>query len=597
MEKYKNFGTALFFTAQCIENIPSVEELDRQFTFFDRYMPVSKVYLETHRDKIDMPREKLTAFRDYFENRGIKASGAITTTLMKKVKARHFFDETGGFASDAWTTDKDGIDENGFAMTWSTICYTDPENRKKLKAVSEFTASIFDEFILDDFFFTGCTCNKCIAAKGNMSWEDYRLKLMTEISEDVIVRPAKAVNPDVNVIIKYPNWYEAYQQTGYNPQTQPSIFGSIYTGVETRDPAHSKQHLPKYESYYIQRYLENIAPGHNLGAWMDWLDCIQNLDLYIEQAHLSLFAGAKELMLFCYSGVRDTVFVPPLGFELEKLDALIANAGRPVGIPVYEPHHGHGEDHLTDYLGMCGLPLEPTASFPETDSLILITENAAQDPDIIQKIKKHLMSGGDVCLTSGFIRIMRGRGAEELTSAEYTSAKATSDVYTVWEKACAFDGAFIHGEEVSVPFVNFMNNASDCVISLCKDDFNFPLLLKNGYGEGLVYTLTVPDSFADLYKYPPEVMSAIRRSLSGDIGVYIEGKPKVCIFAYDNDVFIIDSFLDFMCTVRVHVKGIGLKLSDMRTGEVIDPVITAGGESIFEIQTQTMLYRMFRIIR
>jgi len=31
---------------------------------------------------------------------------------------------------------------------------------------------------------------------------------------------AKSVNPNVNFIIKYPNWYESYQETGYNPGKQ-----------------------------------------------------------------------------------------------------------------------------------------------------------------------------------------------------------------------------------------------------------------------------------------------------------------------------------------------------------------------------------------
>jgi hypothetical protein len=53
---------------------------------------------------------------------------------------------------------------------FETYCYTNPEHRKKLKEVVEYTARLFDEIILDDFFFTNCKCESCIQAKGEKSW-------------------------------------------------------------------------------------------------------------------------------------------------------------------------------------------------------------------------------------------------------------------------------------------------------------------------------------------------------------------------------------------------------------------------------------------
>ena len=102
-----------------------------------------------------------------------------------------------------------------------------------------------------------------------MSWTDYRLKLMTDAARDLIINPAKAVNPKVKVIIKYPNWYEHFQGLGFNLETEPNMFDGIYTGTETRDPVYSDQHLQQYESYLIIRYFNNIAPGRNGGGWVD----------------------------------------------------------------------------------------------------------------------------------------------------------------------------------------------------------------------------------------------------------------------------------------------------------------------------------------
>lgn len=122
------------------------------------------------------------------------------------------------------------------------------------------------------FFFTNCRCKACIEAKCGLSWAEYRTELMKEVSIDYVIRPAKEVNPNVNLIIKYPNWYEHYQETGYNLKDEPSLFDMIYTGTETRDSMYTQQHLPRYLSYFIMRYMENVKPGKNGGGWFDHIN-------------------------------------------------------------------------------------------------------------------------------------------------------------------------------------------------------------------------------------------------------------------------------------------------------------------------------------
>jgi len=71
---------------------------------------------------------------------------------------------------------------------------------------------------------------------------------MDEVSRELILKPAMAVNPKVRVVIKYPNWYEHFQGLGYDLDQQPRLFDGIYTGTETRDPVVTDQHLQQYES-------------------------------------------------------------------------------------------------------------------------------------------------------------------------------------------------------------------------------------------------------------------------------------------------------------------------------------------------------------
>lgn len=600
MAGYENFGLAVYFTTRCLASITTIEEFEKEFSFLDKHLKISKVYLETHRDDMDTSAELLKAVKQFFENRGIKVSGGITTTLFKNIKNKPLIDETGIFGCGGSVIGKNAeslpAPEKGTKTTWSTMCFTNESVRQKMKEISEFTASIFDEFILDDFYFTNCTCESCINAKGDKSWEQFRLELMAEVSKNLVVDPAKKMNPNCNVIIKFPNWYESYQETGYNTETEPLIFDEIYTGTETRDTDHSMQHLPRYGSYSLMRWMENIKPGKNGGGWIDPYQGINNLAYYLEQAYLTYFAKGRELMLFCYTWTVDSVFIPPLGFELEKLDQILGKVGNPVGIPVYEPHHAHGEDHLYDYLGTAGMAFEPMPAFPETGKLIMLTANSARDEKILEKMKTHLCSGHDVCITSGFLSALQGKGIEAFTSARVTNAKVYARDYSIDGFGSVFSGEYYGRDEVLIPIVNYMNNSDECLIAVRKHDNNFPILLQNQYANGTLYILATPDDYADIYKYPAEVITTIRQYLMSSMDIYIEAGGKYGLFLYDNDTFIIESFMYTGTRIRIHTAGAG-RLADLRTGEEFEPLLKRGDESIFEIPLQPIFYRTFKLIR
>src|SRR5690606_14672513 len=199
------------------------------------HVHVDKVYLETHRDGVMPDAATLEAVKAFFAARGIETAGGITYTI----------DESNRF---------------------ETFSYSNPEHRERVRRTAEFTAQHFDAVILDDFFFTSAKSEHDLAAQGDRTWTEYRLGLMTRAAEALVVGPAPRVNPDVQVIIKYPDWYEHFQALGFNLETQPAIFDAIYTGTETRDAVLSAQHLQPYHGYSIMRYFENVAPGRNGGG-------------------------------------------------------------------------------------------------------------------------------------------------------------------------------------------------------------------------------------------------------------------------------------------------------------------------------------------
>ena len=351
---YKNFGVAVYVRAYEVREMKDLKLLEARWSAIEKQIKVSKVYLEVHRDGIIPDEEALATAKKFFADRGIQTSGGIATVAAERNR-------------------------------FQTFCYIDPAERAKFKQIVEYAARHFDEIILDDFFFTSCKSEAAIQAKGDKSWTRYRLDLMEDVAKNLVVAPARAVNPKVKLIIKYPNWYEHYQYLGYNVEAEPKLFDKVYTGTETRDAVYSNQHLQPYLGYDLVRWLDNVKPGANGGGWVD-PGGARTLNRYAEQLGITLFAKAPEITLFDYRSLLEPIrqedgsVVPATeigrvaGYTFEQVDGFIGKLGHPVGVKSYKPFHSSGEDFLHDYLGMLGIPIDMVSEFPADAKVILLTE-------------------------------------------------------------------------------------------------------------------------------------------------------------------------------------------------------------------------------
>ncbi|MCC3377430.1 permease [Cohnella sp. REN36] len=567
---YEQFKLAIYCTAGCLDK--GFEEIAKDVDFFQRHLKLSKVYVENHRGDKSLSRERLRELKAFFEGRGIEVAGGITPTLGASYRP-------------------------GFERLFGGICYTDEASRVKFREAVENAAAVFDEVIFDDFFFTNCGCDDCLARKGERSWEEFRLELMTDVSENLIRKPARAVNPNSRMIIKYPNWNEAYQASGYNTETQPNLFDGLYTGTETRDPAISQQHIPRYASYSLLRWMDNLAPGRNGGGWFDNLDCTY-VDYYLEQAYLTVFGRAKELTLFCYSLLRDSYYIPALGFRLDKLDRLAGELGGPRGITVYEPHHAKGEDHLYDYLGMLGIPMEPTPHFPaDPADPLLITQNATRDPDILAKMKDFLRAGGHIVMTSGFVERMTGRGVEDFTTMRPTGKRMSVQQFALNTNSCTFDEFTLSEAPLSYPIFDYSTNGTWQSIVALSGHNNIPILMYDNYGKGKIHTLVIPDHYAELWKLPESVVTALRALFTPrTLGYRIEGPASAGWFAYDNDVFVLENFAPRPQKWRICLPR-GRELTGLtvaaRATKLADR--ERDGDAVYEVRLQPSTYAAFRL--
>ena len=506
---YQNFKTVVYIPAEVARDFTK-EKLSSDLAFLEKYIGLDKVYLESHRTDVDVSEEQLLMIKEFLESKGVEVSGGITTTI----------------------DDFEGT-EPGKQRLLQTFCYTDPAMRKRLKEISEFAAKLFDEIILDDFYFTNCSCERCIQAKGDRDWVDFRRDLLHDVSENLIVKPMKAVNPKVRVIIKYPNWRESYHFTGYVPEVQKDIFDATYTGTETRSVKYTDQHLPEYLSYSLVRYFENGWPGRNGGGWFDTYQCY-SIDRYLEQAYLTAFAGAKELMHFMWNDLIDNPLVAPTGLQLKKIDEMLGKNAKPCGIPVYVPFASSGENHLEMRLGMLGLPIEPTPYFPAEAKKLFLTESALADKEIIEKLTEFVRQGGDAVITTGFLR----EAGEELRKAGLTEARLTgrSHVVTRYHATGDFTGYYENEKGILFPEIVHGNNMSWSLLNGGDGDYHATLFLRSTYGKGRLYVMGIPENDSDLNRMPTAAIDVLKSVLSD--GEYYSGK-NFSAFTYEDGSVIL----------------------------------------------------------
>lgn len=134
MEAFKNFKIAAYVYAYYLKDADDAE-IQRGIDYFKKYIHLDKVYIENHLRRGGHRPSACGRSRLLFEKNGIEASGGITSTQL--------------------------VDGQRKPSYYDTFCYTDPRHREEYKRIVRELAGVFDEIILDDFFFTACRCRRC----------------------------------------------------------------------------------------------------------------------------------------------------------------------------------------------------------------------------------------------------------------------------------------------------------------------------------------------------------------------------------------------------------------------------------------------------
>ncbi len=461
------FRFSTLFTAQDVRrHLSSDDGLERAIRWC-KDTAVTKAFVESFRDSYRAERQALENARDRFRKAGIEVSGCITPTRVGKQ------------SSGGWT----GIS-----------CYTDVPTQEKLQSEFEYAASMFDEIMIDDFLFTDCQCEECQKVRGSRSWSEYRCDLMVDVSRKRILAPARKVNPEVKIIIKYPQWYDRFHERGYEVVRQTADFDLIWVGTESRDPDSTRWgRKAQYESYFIMQWLGKIGGKKTGGGWFDPYGTSPST--YVEQARQTILGHARNALLFCYGSLQGRGGAQNVARLREEIPALFKLArqvhGKPiVGVHAPKPPNSppRQEEYIFDFVGMLGLPLVPATEVDPGARAAFFSQHALAEPDFAGKLDKMLRAGKPVLLTSHLANDLKDHLADQ-------------------------------PREIRI--------------------------------------LQVGSEPRDLYKLSREELDAIRKPMLAPFGIQFSAPSRVALYLYDGDLVVVENFNDSPAEITFAKQGAG----------------------------------------
>jgi len=198
-------------------------------------------------------------------------------------------------------------------------------------------------------------------------------------------------------------------------------------------------------------------------------------------------------------------------------------------------------------------------------------------------------------------KALQDKGMRDIVELSVTDRKASVQDFLIgWFQV-------YHSESpLLVPHIDYLTNDSWEEISGLTRTTGHPLLHSASYANGMLYILTIPDNFDDLYKLPSEVLARIRDVVMGDFKVRVDGPPQVTLFAYDaderhpNNTLLVESFLPETAEIHIVVDDRISAFCDALSGEILsgEPILDWRGQSTGKSRLATTVnphsFRVFR---
>jgi len=171
------------------------------------------------------------------------------------------------------------------------------------------------------------------------------------------------------------------------------------------------------------RWLGSIGAGKTGGGGYDPYDSTPQT--YLEQARMTILGGAEESFLFHYGdlltgpGGDDADYLRDNLPELNYVADSVATRTI-VGVAAYKPPNSHGgcivdpehsnqcqgETFIFDFVGMLGIPLYPTFTFPTDHLAAFFSTHSLKDINIVPEIDAYLSTGRPVLVTDQLVLLL-----------------------------------------------------------------------------------------------------------------------------------------------------------------------------------------------
>ncbi|MGA9120155.1 MAG: hypothetical protein WB699_12395 [Bacteroidota bacterium] len=499
---------SIFFTSGDVEHLlADPAQFKKTMDYFGPVKPV-RVYLDGpgRDEKVDVPLLKEIAAR--FRALGIEADGAMVPTSPR-----------GG-----------------------PSVYNNAEDLASLKTRMQGLAQVFDRIILDDWLFTNGTDPKSVADRGTMTWAEYRTKLLLEQSKKYIIDPAKEVNPKVQVVIKFPNWYEGFGENGYDVYNEVRQFDKMAIGIETRVPETQHQHIPIYTGYIVQKWESSADPAKWVGSWLDNYDMPGESNDYNAQVWQSVFARTPEIILWCAGQLWPTNpssdvypdFVEQLP-QFDRVAGLLKGEAR--GVPIYLPFGSVGEYNISGYFGMAGIPLDPVAKFPRESQNAIFCLNSMKDPNLAEEMLGRLKDGKDVFMTFELWKGLKDTEFKNAVSLLPYSGQVSGANFSLVQ---GYRETIIKADRpFTFPGVEATTWPETRNVTLSREDYDFSVLMRIPYLNGTIYILNMPSNSYDLLELPREVLNAIRQAFAKELGVVLNAPGHVGMYLFGEKQYVL----------------------------------------------------------
>lgn len=177
----------------------------------------------------------------------------------------------------------------------SDFYFTDDHSKESLAALAAGAVIVYPT-AAEPSIRTVAFANTTDLSKGGApcKWKDMRRALLLQTAERDILSAARAANPLVRVTLKFPNWYDSYQDMGYDVVNETAVFDSIWVGTESRDYFDARWGgNPAYHGFFLMRWFESLtacAKNERVfatrGGWFDTLGT--SPDSYVERECMPL---------------------------------------------------------------------------------------------------------------------------------------------------------------------------------------------------------------------------------------------------------------------------------------------------------------------